>query len=112
LGVECLANILRLYEASQAAPEGGCFRISHATLVVALGSRIEKLAPNLKKGVKAKTWPAGFTRQVLHGVGDRAEFGFSGVKGWGYLQVLNAQLTIETREMGLIQLLRDAAAQL
>jgi hypothetical protein len=106
LGVECVANIFRLYEASRAAPEGGCFRISHATLVMALGRRIEKLAPSLKKGVKAKTWPAGFTRQVLHGVGNRAEFGFSGIKGWGYLQVLNAQLTIETRELGLIELLR------
>jgi len=112
LGGECVANIVKSYEAGITPPEGGCYRISHATLVIATGHKIEKNAHKLTKGYAATTWPAGFTRQVLHGVGNRAEFGFSGTKGWGYLQVLNAQLTIETRELGMIELLRDAAAKL
>ncbi len=112
LGVECIANILKLHEAEISPPPGGCYRIAHATLVVALGHNLEKVAGQLKKGVKATHWPAGFTRQVLHGVGDRAEFGFDGTHGYGYLQVLNAQLTVEVTELGVIEVLRDAASQL
>jgi hypothetical protein len=109
LGIECFANIEKL---RAAAPPGGCFRPAKATLVIARGRAVERVARKLKKGVKAKYWPAGFTRLVLHGVGNRAEFGFSGDHGWGYLQVLNAQLTVEVTEMGMIEVLKDAAAQL
>ena len=50
---------------------------------------------------------------MLHGVGDREEIG-AGPDGraYGYLQVLNAQLTVEVTEMGVVQVLHDAAALL
>ncbi|MHB8492101.1 MAG: hypothetical protein ACYDA6_07825 [Solirubrobacteraceae bacterium] len=109
IGFKCLANLLMT---KGTAPPGGCWRFARATLVVARGRRVERFAAKLKKGVRATRWPAGFTRAVLHGVGDRAEYGFSGDHGWGYLQVLNAQLTVEVTEMGVIEVLKDAAAQL
>ena len=95
-----------------AAPPGGCWRLAHATLVVTRGRAVERVASKLKKGEKAKYWPAGFTREVLHGVGDMAEYGFSGEKSWGYLKVLNAQLTVEGSEFAMRQVLKDAAALL
>jgi hypothetical protein len=110
LGVECFEN---WGKKELATPLGGCWRLAHATLVIAQGPAINRVASKLKKGVKAKYWPAGFTRTVVHGVGDREEIG-SGAAGhaYGYLQVLNAQLTVEVTEMGVLQVLQDAAALL
>jgi hypothetical protein len=93
-------------------PPGFCFRLAHANLVIARGPAVNRVASKLKKGVKAKYWPAGFTRTVLHTIGDRAEIGTDGTHGYGYLQVLNAQLTVEVTEMGVFQVLEDAAALL
>ncbi len=117
IGTECIANVLRLSEAGIAAPKGGCYRISSATLVVARGHAVERQIEKLIKAhhrpAPARHWPAGFTRAVLHGVGSRAEFGFSGESGYGYLEVLNAQMTIEFTEGGsMVQLLKDAASKL
>jgi len=111
LGVECFANFGR--KEGVFPPNSGCWRPAHATLVVARGPAINRVASKLKKGVKAKFWPAGFTRTVLHTVGDRAEIG-AGPAGhaYGYLQVLNAQLTVEVTELGVLQVLEDAAALL
>jgi hypothetical protein len=109
LGVECFANMVKK---EFATPPGGCFRLAHANLVIARGPAVTRVASKLKKGVKAKYWPAGFTRTVVHGVGDREEIGTDGMHAYGYLQVLNAQLTVEVTEMGVLQVLRDAAALL
>jgi hypothetical protein len=110
LGVKCIDNILILAEAHIPPPPTGCFRMATATLVVAHTRAVERVARKLKKGVRARYWPAGFGRQILHGVGDRAEFGFAANgRGWGYLQVLNAQLTVETSEGGVLTVLQDAA---
>lgn len=110
LGIECFANFGKK---EGATPPGGCWRLAHATLVIARGPAVNRVAGKLKKGVKAKYWPAGFTRTVLHTVGDRAEIG-AGPAGhaYGYLQVLNAQLTVEVTEMGVLQVLEDVAALL
>jgi hypothetical protein len=110
LGDECFLNFVKK---EGAVPPGFCFRLAHANLVIARGPAVNRVAGKLKKGVKAKFWPAGFTRTVLHTVGDRAEIG-SGPdgRGYGYLQVLNAQLTVEVTEMGVFQVLEDAAALL
>jgi hypothetical protein len=109
LGIECIGNIIKK---EGGAPPGGCWRLAHATLVMAQGRAVERLAGKLKKGVKASRWPAGFSRAVLHNTGDRAEYGFSGEKAYGYLQVLNAQLTVEGTEFAMLQVLKDAAALL
>jgi hypothetical protein len=110
LGDECFLNFVKK---EGAVPPGDCFRLAHANLVVARGPAVDRVASKLKKGVKAKFWPAGFTRTVVHGVGDREEIGAgAGGHAYGYLQVLNAQLTVEVTEMGVLQVLRDAAALL
>jgi hypothetical protein len=113
IGVECLANGINLLGTTGAAPAGGCFRISSVTVLFARGRPVEKLAAKLKTGVRSRIWPAGYTRHVAPGIGNRAEFGYDGPKGYGYLQVDNATLSVETSEAtSLINLLRDAAAVL
>lgn len=117
IGTECIANIFRLHEIGEAPPKGSCFRISTATLSVVRTRAVEKL---IEKGIKEhhkfparRGWPAGYTRRVLHNVGSRAEFGYDGEDGYGYLEVLNATLTIETTEpASLTILLRDGASLL
>lgn len=72
---------------------------------------MERLAAKLEKGVKSSGWRAGYSRHVVPGIGNRAEIGYSGGDGYGYLQVDNATVIVETTENGsLINLLRDAAA--
>ncbi len=118
IGVECLANGIKLVEEKgTAAPEGGCYRIDNASVLFAYGRSVEKLASKLQKGAKASRWPANFGRHVLKGVGNRAEFGYDEATGdgYGYLQVDNATLFVETSEGAnppLIRLLEDAASLL
>lgn len=117
LGVECLANAIKLVAAEgAAAPAGGCYRIDTATVLFTYGRPVEKLASKLKNGAKAASWPAGYARYVLKGVGNRAEFGYNAAgDGHGYLQVDNATLIVETTEganPSLIRLLQDAASSL
>ncbi len=116
LGVECLANIFKLEEKGiTKLPPGGCYRIDDATVLFAYGRPVERLAAKLQKGARSPHWPAQFGRHVLPGVGDRAEFGYdTGTgAGYGYLQVDNATLIVETTEganPSLITLLRDGAS--
>jgi hypothetical protein len=114
LGVECLANAIKIIGEGGTAPGGGCYRLATATIVVARGRAVEKLLQKLGKGVKARSWPAGFGRYVLHGVGSKAEFGYNDARdGYGYLQVVNATVIVETSEGGsLIHILKDAASLL
>ncbi len=117
IGVECIANIFKLAEKSVAAPPGGCYRFASVTVLFAYGRAVERLASKLQKGVKAAHWRPGFGRYVLSAVGNRAEFGYDSATGdgYGYLQVDNATLLVETSEganPSLIELLRDAAASL
>jgi hypothetical protein len=114
LGVECLANAFKLIEKTGAAPPGGCYRIANATVLFARGRAVERLASKLEKGVKSKIWPGGYGRYVVPGIGNRAEIGYNGARdGYGYLQVDNATVIVETSEGGsLIKLLRDAASTL
>ncbi len=117
IGIECLANGIKILETGATAPPGGCYRIDNATVLFAYGRAVEKLASKLQKGAKARTWPANFGRHVLNGVGNRAEFGYDEATGagYGYLQVNNGSLTVETSEganPSLINLLKDAASLL
>lgn len=117
LGVECLANIFKLTEKGVTAPPGGCYRIASVTVLFAYGPAVERLASKLQKGARAPNWRPGFGRHFLSGVGNRAEFGYDSATGdgYGYLQVDNATLIVETSEgadPSLISLLRDAAASL
>jgi len=116
IGLECLANAIKLAEQGTTAHPGGCWRIDTATVLFAYGRTVEKLASKLHKGAKAAHWQAGFGRHVLPGVGNRAEFGYNTAgDGLGYLQVDNATLFVETTEgakPSLISLLRDAASTL
>jgi hypothetical protein len=117
IGVECLANIFKLTEKGVTAPPGGCYRFSSVSVLFAYGPAVERLASKLQKGAKATHWRPGFGRHVLSGVGNRAEFGYDSATGdgYGYLQVDNATLLVETSEganPSLINLLRDAAASL
>ena len=117
IGVECLANAIRLSGEGIMPPPGGCYRIDSASVLFAYGSAVEKLASKLPKGQKARHWPANFGRHVLKGVGDTAEFGYDEAtgNGYGYLQLDNASLTVETSEgasPSLITLLTDAASTL
>jgi hypothetical protein len=117
IGLECLANAIKLAEKGTTAHPGGCWRIDTATVLFAYGPAVERLASKLQKGAKATHWRPGFGRHVLSGVGNRAEFGYDSATGdgYGYLQVDNATLLVETSEganPSLINLLRDAAASL
>jgi hypothetical protein len=114
LGVECLANILRVISDEKTPPPGGCYRISHSSLGVTTGSGVTKLLPKLRKGVKDKAWPSEYVRHVAHGIGNDAEWGYGDEEnGYAYLQVLNATMTIETRgSISLLHILRLAAATL
>ncbi|MGA2455546.1 MAG: hypothetical protein ABSG93_18730 [Solirubrobacteraceae bacterium] len=117
IGLECIHNILRLEEKGIEAPPGGCYRFASATVQFAYGRAVERLASKLQKGARSPNWRPGFGRYVLSGVGNRAEFGYDSATGdgYGYLQVDNATLLVETSEganPSLIKLLRDAAASL
>ncbi len=118
LGVECLANLFKLLETGNTTPPpGGCWRIDNASVLFAYGRPVERLAAKLQKGTKATHWPSQFGRHVLPGVGDRAEFGYdTGTgDGYGYVQLDNATLFVETTEganPSLITLLRDGASVL
>jgi hypothetical protein len=117
LGVECLANALKLTGAGTMAPAGGCYRIENVTVGFASGRAVQRLASKLEKGVKSTAWPSRFGRHVLSGVGNRAEFGYDEAtgEGRGYVQVDNANCIVETTEgarPSMITLLRDAAALL
>lgn len=113
LGVECLANLIKIEGTEGTAPPGGCYRISEMTVFFITGSYAKKLLPKLEKGSKRRFWPAGFTRRTLPGVGTRAEYGYDGTKGFGYLQVVNATVTVETDEIeNMPRLLKEAASSL
>lgn len=114
LGVECVANLVRLAGEEKMAPEGGCYRIAGSSLLVSTGSKATKLLPTLRKGVRDKAWPTGYARYVASGIGNHAEFGYDHEgKGYAYLQVLNATLLIETNgNVSLLHILRLAAAAL
>ncbi len=117
IGLECLANVIKLAEKDTTVHPGGCWRIDTATVLFAYGRSVEKLASKLQKGAPAAHWRPGFGRHVLPGVGNRAEFGYDAASGdgYGYLQVDNATLILETTEgakPSLISLLRDGASTL
>ncbi len=117
LGAECLANGLKLISTKGGAPEGGCYRIASASVAFASGPAVKKVGSKLAKGVNAPTWPVDVGRHLAVGVGTRAEFGYDEVTGhgFGYLQIDNATVIIETSEGAnppLIKLLKDAAALL
>jgi hypothetical protein len=118
IGVECLANDIKLFgKGNTTPPPGGCYRIDNASVLFSYGRAVEKLESKLLKGEKATTWPASFGRHVLPHIGDRAEFGYDAAtgRGFGYLSLDNASLTVETSEgahPSLITLLTDAASVL
>jgi hypothetical protein len=117
IGVECLANIFKLTEKGVAPPPGGCYRFASVTVLFGYGPAVKRLASKLQKGARAPNWRPGFGRYVLSGVGNKAEFGYDSATsdGYGYLQVDNATLLLETSEganPSLINLLKDAAASL
>jgi hypothetical protein len=114
LGGECLDNILRLASEEKTPPPGGCYRIVSTSLIVVTGSRARKLLPKLRKGAKDPAWPSDYARHIAHGIGNRAEFGYDDEnKGFAYLQVLNATLTVETNgNISLLHVLRLGAAAL
>jgi hypothetical protein len=117
IGVECLVNGIKIAEKGAAPPQAGCYRIDSASVLFAYGRAVEKLASKLQKGAKARHWPANFGRHVLNGVGNRAEFGYDATTGdgYGYLQVDNASLIVETSEganPSMRTLLTDAASLL
>ncbi len=117
IGVECLANGIKLLGSGVNAPAGGCYRIDNAYVLFAYGRAVERLASKLQKGAREPHWPSNFGRYVLSGIGNRAEFGYDSATGdgYGYLQVDNATLFIETTEGAnppMIKLLKDAASLL
>lgn len=117
IGAECVANGIKLIAAKGTAPEAGCYRIAHASVAFTSGSSVKKYESKLEKGVKAPTWPSNVGRHLAVGVGTRAEFGYdeNTGEGFGYLQIDNATVLIETTEgvnPPLIKLLKDAAAVL
>ncbi len=114
IGIECLASALKIVEAGGTPPPGDCYRIDNVSVLFARGRPVERLASKLAKGVKARTWRVGYARHILPGVGNRAEFGYNdGGDGYGYLQVDNANVFVETTEgASLITLLKNAAATL
>jgi len=110
LGGECLANVLRL---GLESPPGGCYRLATVSLGVETGPQVTKILPALRKGRKDKVYPSRFPRHIAHGIGNRAEFGYDGEEGYGWVQVLNAYVTIETHgNVSLIQLMREAASRM
>jgi len=117
IGAECVANGLKLISTTGSAPEGGCYRIASASVAFSSGTAVKKAESRLAKGVKSPTWPLDVGRHIAVGVGTRAEFGYDEVtgKGFGYLQIDNATVLIETSEganPSLIKLLKEAAAVL
>lgn len=114
LGVECVANVLQLTKEEKTPPPGGCYRIVHTALIVTTGSRVTRMISELRRGVKDRFWPRNYVRHVARGIGNRAEWGYGDEeKGYAYLQLLNATMTIETRgHISLLHTLRLAAAAL
>jgi hypothetical protein len=120
LGVECLANVFKMVKEGVDESEikaGGCWRIDNASVLYSYGPKVEKLLAKLKKGARASSWPPGFGRHVLKGVGDTAEYGYdaSSGDGYGYLRIDNAELFVETTEgenPSMVGLLREAATTL
>jgi hypothetical protein len=113
IGFECIANGAKLGMANETVPPGGCFRVDSSSILVARGPAVEKLIRK-HPAYRSRYWPAGYTRVSIRRVGNDAEFGYNGAgQGYGYLQVLNATLTVETEGgTSLIQVLRGAAARL
>ncbi len=114
IGAECAANGLKLISTTGTAPEAGCYRIASASVAFSGGPAVKKLESKLERGVKSPTWPLDVGRHLAVGVGTRAEFGYDEVtgKGFGYLQIDNATVLIETSEGAnppLLRLLKDAA---
>ncbi len=113
LGVECLAISLKILAAAGTPPEGDCYRLCSLDALFITGPLAKKLLPKLEKGTRRRTWPTGYTRKKLAHVGNDAEYGFLGGKGFGYLQVLNASVELNTDELSdLPGLLKEAASVL
>ena len=114
IGAECVANGLKLISTTGSAPEGGCYRVASASVAFSGGPAVKKFESKLAKGVRAPTWPLDVGRHLAVGVGTRAEFGYDEYtgKGFGYLQIDNATVLIETSEGAnppLLRLLKEAA---
>lgn len=113
LGTECLAVTLNIVGTGGTAPEGDCYRLATETALFITGRLAKKLLVKLEKGTKRRFWPTGYSRKKLPHVGNDAEYGYHGGKGFGYLQVLNASVEVETDENdNMPGLLREAAKAL
>ena len=73
----------------------------------------KRLFAKMEKGFRRRSWDRGYSRIRLRHVGNDAEYGYSGDKGFGYLQVLNVSVEIETDEIHDVpRLLKEAARSL
>jgi hypothetical protein len=70
LGVECIANILRIVGEEKTPPPGGCYRIATVSVGVETGPQVTKILPTLRKGL------------IWRGVCQGAALSFSGCPGW------------------------------
>ncbi len=120
LGGECLAHGLLVdKEAAEKGeeahlPPSGCYRLVTVSVLYAHGKPVAKLLAQMLKGERSKPWPPGYGRYLAHGVGDRSEFGYNDAgDGYGYVQLDNASVIVETSErVVLLTVLKNAAATL
>jgi hypothetical protein len=125
LGVECLANIpvLGSKEPPVFLPTGGCYSLVVTSVNIAVGPKVEAalrhLGPNPRNYRDKGPWPAGASRSVLHIFGAYADAEIGYATGaydlaYGYLDVKNAQITIEEKDSppdvptSMLTLLKDA----
>ena len=113
IGLECLAVAINNLSHEIPEAEGDCYRLATETALFITGHISKRLFAKMEKGFRRRSWDRGYSRIRLRHVGNDAGYGYSGDKGFGYLQVLNVSVEIETDEIHDVpRLLKEAARSL